>query len=153
MNRSVKVSVKGSLHCVRAGCQMLDEMMEAGSVKRWRCWLCSSCSHWSWVPGAQRASGIWEEETRGSGLWPHGALCLRSGVKTRDHGKQLDIFDERCDAPYAILQYSFRKIIADMQCNNIDGGELFKVNSNWGVLLQPKWKILRFQFGIIVQKD
>ena len=72
------------------------------------------------------------KETRGAGPWPHGALCLRSGVKPKDHGKQLDIFDEGCDAPYAVLQYSFRKIIADMQCNSIDDGELFKVNSKTG---------------------
>lgn len=75
------------------------------------------------------------KETRGAGLWPRGALCLRSGAKPRDHGKQLDIFDQGCDSLNAICQYSFRKIIADVQCNSIDDGELFKVNSSWGVLL------------------
>lgn len=60
------------------------------------------------------------KEHWGYGPWPCGALCLRSGVKPGDHGKQLDVFDKGCDISYTVLQYSFRKVIADMQCNSID---------------------------------
>lgn len=69
--------------------------------------------------GRREPSGMWKG-TLGDGLWPCGALCLRSGVKPRDHGKQLDVFDEGCDISYTVLRYSFRKIIADIQCSSVD---------------------------------